>query len=62
MGSASSHYQLMQEFTEHADKNIDYYDGTRFFKVSNSLYPNFTRGWFYGWYETDIIDYSKDDP
>ncbi len=61
MGASSSRF-LVEEFSENANKNIEYYDGTRFFKTPNSLYPNFTRGWFYGWYETDIIDYSKDDP
>ena len=42
-------------------KNAEYYDGTRFFKVSRNLYPSYTKGWLYGykydndyWYETLI--------
>ena len=33
-------------------KNSEYYDGTRFFTVSRSLYPNYTKGVLYG-YEQD---------
>jgi len=39
-------------------KNSEYYDGTRFFKVSRSLYPSYTKGWIYG-YDEDA-DYWKD--
>ena len=59
MGATSSRFHV-EDFTENANKNIGYYDGKRFFKVPYSMYPNITRGWFYGWYESDIIDYSKD--
>tara|TARA_R100000734_G_C3235172_1_gene41756 strand:- start:156 stop:401 length:246 start_codon:yes stop_codon:yes gene_type:complete len=42
-------------------KNSEYYDGTRFFKVSRRLYPSYTKGWIYGydhdsnyWYDSLI--------
>ena len=34
-------------------KNIDYYKGERYFKVSRSLYPQYTRGYLYGYYEDE---------
>jgi len=35
-------------------KNSEYYDGTRFFRVSRNLYPSYTRGWIYGYnYDND---------
>jgi len=49
------------------DKNYDYYNGTRMFKVSRALYPCYTRGYLYGYYyfpyETDPYDgdYDSDD-
>ena len=33
-------------------KNIEYYSGERFFKVSRSLYTNnYTKGYIYGYYD-----------
>ena len=38
-------------------KNSEYYDGSRFFKISRNLYPSYTRGWLYGY--TEDADYWK---
>lgn len=43
----------ISEWEEFEPKNTEYYEGTRFFKVSKSLYPQYTRGWLYGYYEND---------
>ena len=35
-------------------KNFDYYNGNRFFKISRRHYPEYTRGYVYGyWYNGD---------
>lgn len=49
MGATSSRFHV-EDFTENANKNIGYYDGTRFFTVPREHYSNHTRGWLYGWY------------
>ena len=48
-------------------KNAEYYDGTRFFKVSRGLYPSYTKGFIYGynhdtdyWYDTLIVPIDDD--
>ena len=48
-------------------KNAEYYDGTRFFKVSRGLYPSYQKGWLYGynqdtdyWYDTLIVPVDDD--
>jgi len=38
-------------------KNARYYDGTRFFRVPRHMYPQYTRGYFYGYYES--VEYYK---
>jgi len=38
-------------------KNKDYYSGERFFKVSRKHYPQYERGYIYGYYED--INYYK---
>lgn len=30
-------------------KNLDYYSGKRFFKTSRGMYPEYVRGWFFGY-------------
>ena len=37
----------------HNPKNFDYYTGERFFKISRRFYPQYTRGYIYGYYEDD---------
>tara|TARA_Y100001963_G_scaffold103375_1_gene142276 strand:+ start:1104 stop:1355 length:252 start_codon:yes stop_codon:yes gene_type:complete len=37
----------------HNPKNFDYYSGERFCKISRSLYPQYTRGYIYGYYEDE---------
>jgi len=49
----------ISEWYDVEPKNSEYYDGTRFFKVSRSLYPSYTRGWIYG-YQSENADYWKD--
>jgi hypothetical protein len=39
-------------------KNKDYYTGDRYFKISRKYYPQFTRGYFYSYYE-DLEYYDK---
>lgn len=41
----------------HPPKNNEYYSGDRFFKVSRKHYPQYTRGYLYGYYED--VDYYK---
>ena len=43
----------ISEWTNLGTKNLSYYDGERFFKVSRSLYPSYTKGWIYGYYDED---------
>jgi len=43
----------VKEWDVHEPKNVDYYDGKRFFKVSRSCYPNYVKGYLYGYYSTD---------
>ncbi len=38
-------------------KNSKYYDGTRFFKVPRHMYPQYTKGYIYGYYES--VEYYK---
>ena len=47
----------INEWQEIPPKNSNYYDGTRFFKVPRHLYPQYTKGYMYGYYES--IDYYK---
>lgn len=37
-------------------KNYDYYMGKRVVKISRSLYPNYTRGYLWGYYITNNQD------
>ena len=71
MGSASSKYELhdwshdrnvsvehrISAWEDLGTKNIEYYSGDRFFKVSRSLYPSYTRGWIYGYDENPAYWY-----
>ena len=71
MGISNSKYEIMDwsvnrnhsvehnisEWYDLEPKNSEYYDGTRFFKVSRSLYPSYTRGYIYGYNED--ADYWK---
>ncbi len=71
MGQAVSQYEVIdysenRQFSKEHNinewhtippKNSKYYDGTRFFKVPRHLYPQYTRGFMYGYYES--IDYYK---
>ena len=34
-------------------KNFEYYNGTRFFKISRKHYTQYTRGYLWGYYEVD---------
>lgn len=43
----------ISEWEDLEPKNAEYYDGTRFFKISRNLYPSYTRGWLYGYYPED---------
>ena len=47
----------ISEWTVFPPKNSEYYDGTRFFKVPRHLYPQYTKGIFYGYNES--IDWHK---
>jgi len=38
-------------------KNVDYYSGKRFFKVSRKHYPGYTPGYWYGYDESSLADY-----
>jgi len=54
MGATSSRLLLdwsVEEYTTEQTKHIDYYDGKRFFKVPRELYPQYTRGWLWGYYD-----------
>ncbi len=37
------------EWDTNPPKNLNYYNGQRFFKVSRDLYPQYTRGWLFGY-------------
>lgn len=39
----------ISEWNELEPKNAEYYDGQRFFTVSRNLYPDYSRGWIYGY-------------
>ena len=45
-------------WTKFKPKNDDYYKGNRFCKISRSLYPQYTRGYLWGYYE-DTSYYAK---
>ena len=45
-------------WTTYPPKNIHYYNGNRFFKVSRGFYPQFTKGYLWGRYENE--QYYKD--
>jgi hypothetical protein len=55
----------MSEWDYVPAKNFDYYAGKRFTKISRRFYPEYTRGYLYGyWYEgKDIVinNYGDDD-
>ena len=34
-------------------KNAEYYTGERYFQVSRSLYPQYTRGYIFGYWEDE---------
>jgi len=38
-------------WTSYPPKNIDYYEGKRFTKISRGYYPQFTKGYLWGRYE-----------
>lgn len=48
----------MSAWNTYAPKNKKYYSGERFFKVSRNLYPQYTRGYIYGYYED--VNYYKE--
>ncbi len=53
------------EWDTNPPKNLNYYSGQRFFKISRELYPQYTRGWLYGYtidpnYYKNIL-YSEDE-
>lgn len=41
----------INEWYDQEPKNAEYYSGERFFKVSRNLYPDYTKGWLYGYNE-----------
>ncbi len=41
----------LTEYDTIKGKNFEYYNGTRFFKVSRKHYRRYTRGYLYGYYE-----------
>lgn len=52
-GCELSHVHTLTEYDTITGKNIDYYNGRRFFTVSPRYYPQFKKGYFYGYYEVD---------
>jgi len=57
MGNLFS-YENKEIETEEDKKNVKYYTGERFFKVSRKHYRDFTPGYFYGYYQ-DLEYYDK---
>ena len=47
---SSTHH--LSSWEQHENKNIEYYKGNRNFKISRRHYPQYTRGYIYGYYET----------
>jgi len=49
--------KMMEDFAENDSgtkpKNWEYYNGTRFFKVGRSNYPQYIHGFWYGYYKDD---------
>ncbi len=48
----------INEWDEIGVKNADYYMGKRFCKIPRHLYPQYQRGYIYGYYED--IEYFKE--
>lgn len=54
------------EWDTNPPKNLNYYNGQRFFKVSRDLYPQYKRGWIFGYtidpdyYKNILYDESED--
>jgi len=46
-----SSIHTLTEWDNVGEKNFRYYTGQRFFRVSRRHYPQYTRGWIYGYYE-----------
>lgn len=48
----------LSAWSGHNSKNFDYYNGNRFCKISRRHYPEYTRGYIYGyWYSPmEIIE------
>jgi hypothetical protein len=46
------------EFIKYPPKNIDYYKGHRFIKISRGFYPQFKKGYLWGRYE-DVEFYKR---
>lgn len=46
----------LSAWSGHNSKNFDYYNGNRFCKISRRHYPEYTRGYIYGyWYAPEPI-------
>ena len=50
-----SDINTITEYDDIGEKNFSYYTGKRYFKISRKLYPQYTRGYIYGYYED--LDY-----
>ena len=56
MGNLFSY--TIEEIENENLKNKDYYTGDRYFKISRKYYPDYTPGYFYGYYQ-DLEYYEK---
>jgi len=66
MGQKESKNYIMEDDEETSNrrypKNIEYYSGQRYFKISRKLYTNdYTRGYIYGYYDNLIDDTMMDE-
>lgn len=43
----------LSAWDKYPSKNAEYYQGDRFFKISRKHYPQYTRGYIYGYYEDE---------
>ena len=54
-----SSIHTLTEWDDVGEKNFRYYTGERFFRISRRHYPQYTRGYLWGYYEDldyDICD------
>ena len=54
-----SSINTLTEWDDVGEKNFTYYTGKRFFRISRRHYPQYKRGWIYGYYED--LDYGVCD-